>query len=55
MHEIAYGSVNYNSDNGTHDPFSRHGIDQKHETGILKKIENRIAPFASLFFLLSIV
>jgi hypothetical protein len=49
------GSVDHNSDpeNATQDPSWRHGIDEKHEKRILRKLDIHLLPFVSLLYLLS--
>jgi hypothetical protein len=53
IHENGGGPLGHNSDNATQDPFCRHGIDEKHEKRILRKLDIRILPFVTLLYLLS--
>ena len=55
IHEKVGGSVDHNSDpeNDTKDPSLRHGIDEKHEKRILRKLDIHLLPFVSLLYLLS--
>jgi hypothetical protein len=55
IHENAQGSVDHNSDpeNDTKDPLWRHGIDNKGEKKILRKLDIHILPLVSFLYLLS--
>jgi hypothetical protein len=44
---------NFDPENVTRDPTWRHGIDEKHEKRILRKLDIHLLPFVSLLYLLS--
>jgi hypothetical protein len=53
LYQSKGSSLDYNSGNAAEDAFCRHGIDEKHEKRILRKLDIRLLPFASLLYLLS--
>jgi hypothetical protein len=55
IQEKVGGSVGHNSDpeNSTKGLSWRHGIDEKHEKRILRKLDIHLLPFVSVLYLLS--
>jgi hypothetical protein len=53
IHGNGSHSADHVSYDVTQDAFCRHGIDEKHEKRILRKLDIRLLPFISLLYLLS--